>query len=152
MGSWGYKVFENDSVLDIMFQTNNENFNTKEFVRQTLKNKLNENEYKIVLAMALVDASLNGPDKKIFCENSDNFYGHKLYLEKLPNMSDLIPDVINAGKYLLSIEDDIGWRKPILRKIVIQNILLKILLYQNNYSISDFNLIDFKIEQERKRR
>lgn len=148
MGAWGYKVLENDAVLDVLYNINKKNLNKEQifrYVESQLKYRVECHEKEIILAMALVDVSVNGIDQKILGGHSDSYYGYKDFLENdLPDLISLIDDAIHAGQDLLLFENKSGWNNPFLRKSVIEHIILKLLLYKNGLNANDFDLSDIK--------
>lgn len=172
MGTWGYKVLENDAVLDVLYNISNKaNGDRKnalyKYTENVLKTRFDSKEHEIVLGMALVDAYVNGADKRILGGHGDTFYGYKDFFNKegdifhknndLPDFTTLVDDAIFAGKYLLTIENNLGWSKPNIRKTVIEQIMLKLLMYKNDFepnmellAIHDVDEDGVKVKEEHK--
>lgn len=123
MGAWGHRVMDNDSALDyigdFVYSDNLEQF-IKEFMHK-------DNEYYIyemLLAVEIVDISLNGIDMDIL----GSTYEYEDWFDKLPNhpMENLRDDAIIVIKHIITIENAYGgWvedckkdRKDILKRIL----------------------------------
>ena len=122
MGSWGFKVLQNDAALDRMSHLDSDN--VRDFVKEKLLDTDKWNEHEIVLALGLVDCSINGPDRRIL----GGLYGYQKFLEDLPSMLDLVDECVECSEFLLSVEDSLGWTYPECRKAVVEQLLLRILL------------------------
>ena len=102
MGAWGVRIFENDTALDEM-QDITTYCTTPEAVKAYTVAMLNnwQDEHIQLLAIGIVDASLNGAEHSVF----GNFYDYNSFLFYLEPMEDLRNKALSAVKHL-SID---GW-------------------------------------------
>lgn len=121
MGAWGYAVLEDDIALDMMDELK-ESFEPKTKVYNFLNTEADYELQEILLAVAIVDASLHGLDETIF----GGFYGHKPWLlnfVKTP-MEDLKEDAMKAIQFVKEEDVNLGWREDTIENR--KNLLIKI--------------------------
>lgn len=97
MGAWGVRIFENDTALDEM-QDITTYGTTPEAVKAYTVAMLNNwyDEHIQLLAIGLVDASLNGVEHSIF----GDFLEYNHFLLHLEPMEDLRNKALSAVKHL----------------------------------------------------
>lgn len=97
MGAWGVRIFENDTALDEM-QDITEFGTTPEAVKAYTVAMLNnwQDEHIQLLAIGIVDASLNGVEHSVF----GNFLEYNHFLLNLEPMEDLRERALKAVKNL----------------------------------------------------
>ena len=117
MGAWSEEVLENDTALDLMGD-----MALCKDIKGKVKSLLHNGEYvdEILLAVAIVDTSLNGVDESIL----GFLYEYEVWFQKLQEtpMEDLRKDAIAALHFVQ--ENDKNWlpkyrepRKNILDRI-----------------------------------
>lgn len=97
MGAWGVRIFENDTALDEM-QDITEFCKTPEAVKAYTVSMLNNwhDEHIQLLAIGIVDASLNGVEHSVF----GNFLEYNHFLLHLEPMEDLRVRALEAVRNL----------------------------------------------------
>lgn len=117
MGSWGVEVLENDTALDLMYSLVKNGS-----LKRTVESLLLSAEYidERLLAVEIVDISLNGIDKSII----GSMYDYEEWFEKLTlqPMTELKEEAICALEHVK--ENDLKWfpayqgaRRDLLQKI-----------------------------------
>ena len=117
MGSWGVEVLENDTALDLIHSLVKNGS-----LKRTVERLLLSAEYidERLLAVEIVDISLNGIDKSII----GSMYGYEEWFEKLTlqPMAELKEEAICALEHVK--ENDLNWfpayqvaRRDLLQKI-----------------------------------
>lgn len=97
MGAWGIRILENDTALDEM-QDIIDFGTTPEAVQAYTVSMLNNwhDEHIQLLAIGIIDASLNGAEHSIF----GNFYEYNNFLLHLEPMEKLRDKALKAVKHL----------------------------------------------------
>ena len=122
MGAWGYEVLYNDDALDVMDDL--ATHTNEDWIKNNIHTILHRDIiFELLLAVEIVDISLNGIDKEIL----GGFYGYEDWfknIEKIP-MENFRDDAIRAIEYIQKEEEqDNPWgedtqkdRKQLLKKI-----------------------------------
>ena len=100
MGAWSIEVLSNDTALDKMFD-----FKKSKNIKEDVRRVLHSDSYidEILLAVSIVDVSLNGLDKYIL----GHLYDYDEWFNGISKMdlSDLRNDAIQALKYVQKNDD-----------------------------------------------
>ncbi len=102
MGAWSHEVLTNDSALDLMWDLEESNDIHSDV--QLLLNSRN-NTAQLLLAIEIVDISINGVDETIL----GGFYNYELWFNALTQnpMHDLLSAAVSALEFVKN--NDNGW-------------------------------------------
>lgn len=116
MGAWSYQVLTNDTALDLMGD-----LVTSKDIKTTIYNILHKKydvyEFtlyglsELLLAVEIIDISLNGIDEEIL----GSLYDYDNWFKKVENtpMGDLRNEAIHAIHVIQVIDEKSGWRQDV---------------------------------------